>query len=137
MELNGAQFVHQHRNILMFEDADLSPLRQVDLEGDLRRVLVWRELNHSRHTSWIFTHSRRVHHLSEKFLAELLDELICFHGLRGEVELPAPKLPKPIDQLSGVLVGKGSSLIRQLGEAALQSSPRHGRIPVFFGRFRQ
>jgi hypothetical protein len=30
--------------------------------------------------------------------------LICFHGSCSQVELPAPKLPKPIDQFSGVLV---------------------------------
>ena len=88
----------------MIEDADFSIMRQVDLEDDLRGVLIWCDLGYRGHTSWIFTHGRRVHHLSEQFLAELLDQLICFHGSCSQVELPAPKLPKPIDQFSGVLV---------------------------------
>ena len=56
------------------------PLRQVDLECSLRRVLIRGELDHSRHIAWIFTNGRRVDPLSEQFLAEHLDQLACFEG---------------------------------------------------------
>ena len=81
MELNGAQFVHEQPNVFVVKDADFSPLRQTDPEGDLRRLVIRCDLNHGRHTARIFTSGRRVDLLSEQFLAKLLNELICFHGL--------------------------------------------------------
>lgn len=71
MELGDAEPGHEQRNVLMVEDADFSPLRQGHLEGDLWRVLIRRELNHSRHAARISTNGRRVDLLSEEFLAEL------------------------------------------------------------------
>jgi hypothetical protein len=137
MELRGAQPVQEQRNVLMLEDTDFSKCRLVDLEHDLWRVFVWRELDHSCHAARIFPTGRRVHFLADQFVAEFLNELICLHGSCRQVEFPPAKLTEPINQLRGILAGEISGLIGELGEAALQPGPGDCGIPVLLGCFGQ
>jgi len=67
-------------NVFVFEDADVAPLAEIDLERDFRRALVGCALNHGRQPARIFPDRWRVHFLAEQFGAELFDQFVCFHA---------------------------------------------------------
>ena len=72
MQLGKTEPVRQQRNVLVFEDANLSPVRQTDPEDDLWRVNVRCKLDYGCDTTGVFTNCRGVHLLPEEFVAELL-----------------------------------------------------------------
>src|ERR1035441_7336740 len=80
MELNNPQLIGQQRNVRMPGHANLSPLTEVDLEHDPRRFRVRGDRNYGCHTTRICTRGWCVHLLAEDLMAELLDQLIGFHG---------------------------------------------------------